>query len=173
MTRDEGDHGIPVDCGKSRSADGTNEMVYGIKQKHMHVDEVAGNQKGQDLSLTVRQQAIAAGHAACDNEGRARRGPFDQNVYIALEAFVLRTQCLQQADVLVRQQGELQELRYERISRPVTFHSALIPAAFGPAPSCTTRNPQVAAPSDDRATVSTPLRRDLISIERKVDIEMI
>ena len=56
-------------------------MIYGIKQEYMHIDEVAGDQKSQDLSLTVRQEAIAAGHAACDNERRTWRGAFDQEIY--------------------------------------------------------------------------------------------
>jgi hypothetical protein len=81
------------------------------------IDEVAGDQKSQDLSLTVWQEAIAAGHAACDNERRTWRVAFDQDVYIALEAFFARTQRLQHADVLVRERCELQELRYERILR--------------------------------------------------------
>jgi hypothetical protein len=85
MTCDDVDHSAPVDCGKSRPADRINEMVYGIKQEDMHVNGVAGDQKGQDLSLTVRQEAIAAGHAACDNESRARRGALNQDIYMPLK----------------------------------------------------------------------------------------
>ena len=102
MVRDHLDHRIPIDFDESRRADRADEMIYRPEQEGVQADEVAGREKGQDLSPSVRQEAVAAGHPAGDNEGRAQRVAFGQDVHTTLEAFLARTQRIEHADVLVR-----------------------------------------------------------------------
>src|SRR6266404_3387003 len=102
MVRDHLDHRIAVDFDQSSRADRADEMVYRPEQEGVQAYEVAGEEKGQDLSPAVRQEAVAAGHSAYDNEGRARRFAFGQDVDAPFKAFLARTQRIEHTDVLVR-----------------------------------------------------------------------
>ena len=70
------DHALPIDSSEPRRADSADEMIYRLEQEGVQADEVAGDQKRQDLSRAVRQDAVATGHAVSEHESGAWRVPF-------------------------------------------------------------------------------------------------
>src|SRR5882762_9676247 len=102
MVRDHLDYRIPIDFGEHCRADRADEVVYRPEQEGVQAEEVAGKEKGQDLSPAVRQEAVATGHPAYNNEGRARHIAFRQDIDATLKALLAQTQRIEQTDVLVR-----------------------------------------------------------------------
>src|ERR1700732_34452 len=119
MVRDHLDYRIPIDFGEPCRADRADEVVYRPEQEGVQAEEIAGDEKGQDLSPAVRQEAVTAGHPVGNNESRAHRVAFGQDVHATLEALLTRTQRLEHADVLIRQRCKLQQLRHKRVLCPL------------------------------------------------------
>src|SRR6266436_5264536 len=67
MLCDDIDHAVPIDWSEPRRADSADEMVYRVEQEGVQADEVAGDQKRQDLSPAIRQDAVATGHSVSDH----------------------------------------------------------------------------------------------------------
>ena len=73
MVCDDVDDDFSADRGDPRRPDRADGMVQGLEQEYMQVEEIAGDQKGQDLPPPIREEAITEGHAVCDHKGRSLR----------------------------------------------------------------------------------------------------
>ena len=82
-------------------------MVHGFEQKTVQVEDVAGDQKGQNLPFAVGQEPVAACHPVCEHEGRAGHVTLAHDVGIRLKAFLIDAQRIEHADVLVGKWHEM------------------------------------------------------------------
>jgi hypothetical protein len=77
-------------------------MVLCFEQKRVQLEDVAGDQKGQNLPFAVGQEPVAECHPMRQHEGRAGHVTLDRDVGVRREAFLVDAQQIKRFSLRAR-----------------------------------------------------------------------